>query len=61
MSPPLTVEAAAAVAKVQPGTIRKWLSRGHITKNRRGLIDQAELLAWWEKRNPRMVRDKQSL
>ena len=57
----LTVAKAAESAGVTPTTVRNWIRRGHISRNQAGLIDQAALLAWWDRRDTRKVRDKRSL
>lgn len=51
----ITVAEAAMLCSVKPSTVRSWINRGHIQRGRRGLIDPVELLAWWNRRDAKMV------
>jgi hypothetical protein len=45
---------AAYAADVQPGTLRQWARRGHISPpDADGCYDLTEILAWSEKRSHR--------
>jgi hypothetical protein len=41
---------AAAIAEVQPGTIRQWAHRGHIADHEGG-YDTLEILLWLDQRS----------
>lgn len=51
----LTTVQAAQVYGVRPATVRDWIRRGKITRNRRGLIDIHDLDRWWDRRDTRMA------
>jgi hypothetical protein len=42
---------AAYAAGVQPGTLRVWVHRGHISAPVNGCYDLAEILAWADRRS----------
>ena len=44
----LTVAQVAELCGVKPSTVRAWITRGKITRNRRGLISNADLMRWWD-------------
>lgn len=46
----LTIADVAAICGVAKPTVRSWLYRGHLHRNRRGLIDPHELLRYLDER-----------
>ncbi|SDP09998.1 Helix-turn-helix domain-containing protein [Nakamurella panacisegetis] len=58
MSDRLTVADVCALYGVKPGTVRSWLSRGHITRTRAGGIDGPSLARWLSREafTPRHLR-----
>lgn len=52
----LTTVQAARVYGVAPATVRDWIRRGKIRRNRRGLIDIHDLDRWWDRRDTRMAQ-----
>lgn len=44
---------AAYAAGVQPGTLRQWVRRGHISPPVNGRYDLAEILSWSDRRSYR--------
>lgn len=49
------LDAACAVAEVQPATIRQWVARGLISRTADG-YDLVEILEWLDTRNASKVR-----
>ena len=52
-SPRLTTAQVATIAGVTPSTVRDWVARQHLHRDRRGLIDARELLAYLDRRGDR--------
>lgn len=51
------LDVAAAICKVQPGTVRQWVKRGVVTRHTDG-YDVYELLHWVDvQRRNQMIRD----
>lgn len=51
----LTVTETARICGVKPGTVRRWIALGHITRTKTGHIDAADLIRWWDRRDTRKV------
>ncbi len=51
----LTVAQAARVYGVSQATVRSWIARGKIHRQRGGLLNMYELDEWWDRRDTRMA------
>jgi len=52
----LTSAQVAEVCGVDPATVRSWIKRGHLTRDKYGRIDQAALLKYLDERGTRGQR-----
>lgn len=56
----LTIRQVGMVAGVEDATVRSWIKRRHLKRNRWGRIDMAELLEYLDNRGTRGQRKPSS-
>lgn len=54
----LTVRQVCMVTGAEPSTVRSWISRGFLARNRWGRIDMTELLTFLDARDTRSMHTK---